>query len=222
MIFSFFAATEPKPLTYCFKPMVRKIKFSFAALVFAMAGIVSYAQEALILDGFTGVAQPEQVQLRWVISSGETCNGTFIERSTDNINWIQIGDIPGVCGSSSAPVPYNFIDDSPVSNTVNLYRLELGGQGYSKTISVPYYDYTEKGYVLIPNPVYENTTVYFGTSVSEPFVISIFTISGQKIQQDSGAGGTYFINAQSLSAGTYLFVISRQGKKNVSGKMIIR
>lgn len=203
-------------------PMIRKISFLFAALVLATSGMISYAQEALILDGFTGVAQPEQVQLRWTISSGETCNGTFIERSTDNINWIKIGDIPGVCGSSSAPVPYNFIDDSPVSNTVNLYRLELGGQGYSKTISVPYYDYTEKGYVLIPNPVYENTTVYFGTSVSEPFTIAIFNIAGQKVQQDSGTGGSYFINAQSLSAGPYLFVISRQGKKNVSGKMIIR
>ena len=202
--------------------MIRIITLSFAALVFAMSGVVSFAQEALILDGFTGVAQPEQVQLRWTISSGETCNGTFIERSTDKINWIEIGDIPGVCGSSSAPVPYNFIDDSPVSNTINFYRLELGGQGYSKTISVPYYDYTEKGYVLIPNPVYENSTVYFGTSASEPFTIAIFNIAGQKVQQDSGTGGSYFINAQSLSAGPYLFVISRQGKKNVSGKMIIR
>ena len=202
--------------------MIRKITFLFAVLVLATSGMVSFAQEALILDGFTGVAQPEQVQLRWTISSGETCNGTFIERSTDNINWIEIGEIPGVCGSSSTPVPYNFIDDAPVNNTVNLYRLELGGQGYSKTISVPYYNYTEKGYVLIPNPVYENTTVYFGTSVSEPFSIVIFNVAGQKVQQDSGSGGSYFINAQSLSAGPYLFVISRQGKKNVSGKMIIR
>lgn len=193
-----------------------------AVLVLAISASTLCAQEALILDGFTGVAQPEQVQLRWTISSGETCNGTFIERSIDTINWIKIGDIPGVCGSSSAPVPYNFIDDSPVNNTVNFYRLELGGQGYSKTISVPYYDYTSKGYVLIPNPVYENTTVYFGTSANEPFTIAIFNISGQKVQQDSGVGGSYFINAQSLSSGTYLFVISREGKKNVSGKMIVR
>jgi len=202
--------------------MIRKITFSFAALVFAMAGLVSYAQEVLILDGFTGVAQPEQVQLRWTISSGETCNGTFIERSTDNLNWLRIGEIPGICGSSSAPIPYNFIDDSPVSNSVNLYRLELGGQGYSKTISVPYYDYTENGYVLIPNPVYENATVYFGTSDSELFSISIFNSAGQKVQQDSGTGGYYFINAQSLSAGAYFLIISRKGKKNVSGKMLVR
>lgn len=196
---------------------------SISIILFALlAGYRLSAQEAIILDGFIGVPEAKQVQLRWVISSGQTCNGTFIERSTDTIHWKQIGDIPGICGSSSAPVPYTFIDDSPVINAVNFYRLELGGQGYSVVIGVPYYDYTNEGFVLIPNPVDEATTLYFSTSKTEAYTVSLFDMTGKKVQQYSGKGESQKLDISHLQAGSYLFVILRQGKKNVSGKLIVR
>ena len=201
--------------------MIPKAFYFLVSLLF-VSGIKAFTQETYILAGFTGVPQASQVQLRWIISAGETCNGTLIERSTDTIHWQSIGEIPGVCGSSSAPLPYNYIDDSPVRNTINFYRLELGGQGYSKIIGVPYYDYTSTGYVLMPNPVTDRALLYFGNSANEAFTISFFTLTGQKLMQHTGSGGSYTVEAKSFASGTYLFVISRQGKKNVSGKIIIR
>ena len=200
---------------------MKNVTISFIFIV-TLAGLRLVAQEAIILDGFFGVPEAKQVQLRWVISSGQTCNGTFIERSTDTIHWNPIGDIPGICGSSSAPVPYTFIDESPVNNTVNFYRLELGGQGYSPFIGVPYYDYTQEGFVIIPNPAHEATTLYFSTSTTEEYTVSLFDMIGKKVQQYSGKGESQRLDVSLLPAGSFIFLISRQGKKNVSGKLIIR
>jgi hypothetical protein len=200
--------------------MYHRIVWVFFISVIAVYQI--QAQNVIILDGFVGVPQTGQIQLRWTISAGQTCNGTIIERSTDILHWEKIGEIPGVCGSSATPVPYNFIDNSPVNNRVNYYRLELGGQGYSFVVGIPYYDYSENGFVLIPNPVHDKADLYFSTSETESFKISIFDIAGKLVQEDKGSGGNYQIRVSEKPAGTYLFVIMRQGKKNVSGKFIIR
>ncbi len=190
------------------------------SIIFLLAFARSVAQETIILDGFTGVPQSGQVQLRWVISAGQTCNGTFIERSNDTIHWENIGEIPGICGSSAAPVPYNFIDGSPIANSLNFYRLELGGQGYSPVIGIPYYDYSQKGYLVIPNPARESTTFYFGTSEIEKFTIALFDLSGKLIVNVSGTGSNYNMDLNGLPSGPYFFYIARQGRENVGGKLI--
>ena len=182
----------------------------------------SNAQDTIILDGFVGVPQSQQIQLRWVISAGQTCNGTFIERSSDNLHWVNIGDIPGVCGSSSTPVPYNFIDSSPIGNSINFYRLELGGQGFSPVVSVPFYDFTSKGYVLMPNPVSGTAMLYFGTSETEAFDISVFDISGKLVQKVSGNGGNSRVDVSHLMPALYFFIIERKGKSKVVGKLVVR
>jgi hypothetical protein len=202
--------------------MFRSFAFSILILFFVLACLQPRAQESIILDGFVGVPQAQQVQLRWVISAGQTCNGTVIERSADTIHWETIGDIPGICGSSSEPIPYNFIDNTPAGNTINFYRLELGGQGYSPVIGVPYFDYSDNGFVLIPNPAYETATLYFSTSVTEKFIVLLFDITGRMAQQYSGTGGSCSMDIAWLPSGNYLFVILRQGKKNISGKLLVR
>lgn len=202
--------------------MLKSFAFSVLILFFVLACLQPRAQESIILEGFVGVPQAQQVQLRWVISAGQTCNGTFIERSTDTIHWETIGDIPGICGSSSEPIPYNFIDGAPEGNTINFYRLELGGLGYSPVIGVPYFDYSDNGFVLIPNPAYETASLYFSSSVTEKFTVLLFDITGRKAEQFSGTGGSCSMDIARLPAGSYLFVILRQGKKNVSGKLLVR
>lgn len=193
-------------------------------LILSMANLVignSYAQNSAIIDSFVGLAANSQVQLRWVISSGQTCNGTFIERSGNNFQWERIGEIPGICGSSATPVPYNFIDEFPIKNNINYYRLELGGQGYSKVVSVPFYDYSEKGYVIIPNPANSKTNFYFGDSESDNFLINIYSVSGTHIHEYKGTGSSYLLDVTNMFSGVYLFIISRKGYKDISGKLIV-
>jgi len=200
--------------------MAHKILF-FLFLIFSTFQVLK-AQEDAIYDDFIGVAQPSEIQLRWVILGGQTCNGTFIERSSDTINWYLVGDIQGVCGSSSAPVAYNFIDDAPLSNAINYYRLELGGRGYSNIIKVPYYDFDSRGYVLFPNPASEQTSLFFQNSDNEPYLIKLTDSRGLPVKEISGKGNDCSIVLSDLAAGNYVFNIIRKNKKNVSGQLIIR
>lgn len=198
------------------------VKAFFLIVFFALSFNEAFAQNGIELNNFSGSAQADQVQLRWVISAGQTCNGTFIERSADRLAWEQIGEIPGVCGNSSAAVPYTFVDEFPFKNTINYYRLELGGQGYSPVIGIPYYDYMQKDYVIIPNPAYQNATFYFGTSATEKFRILIFSASGILVHQATGAGSSYSFNVTGLVSGAYIFNITRSGFKDISGKLLVR
>lgn len=191
-------------------------------LISILVAQLSGAQQTITLEYFAGTQQSGKIQLRWVLSSGQTCNGTSIERSADAINWTEIGDIPGVCGSSSAPVPYNFNDESPINNAINYYRLELGGHGYSNSLSIPFYTYEDKGYVLIPNPVSTRTNLYINSIAEEECIVSIFNIYGSKVYQLEGIGSNISLDVSQLSPGNYLFTVSRKGKKNISGQFIIR
>ncbi len=88
-----------------------------------------YAQHNPIPGNFSLFENNGKVYLNWSIVSGSTCNGIQIYRSTDSVMFTQVGNIPGICGSSSSAISYNFIDDNPVKNKVNYYRLELGNNG---------------------------------------------------------------------------------------------
>jgi len=71
------------------------------------------------------------VALHWTLDSGATCNGTVILRATDTTNYIQVGDIPGICGSNTAPISYTFTDENPVLNQTNYYKLKFGFSQFS-------------------------------------------------------------------------------------------
>ncbi|PKP02754.1 MAG: hypothetical protein CVU14_02995 [Bacteroidetes bacterium HGW-Bacteroidetes-9] len=78
--------------------------FIIMILVF-LAGPSLVAKETTVLNNFTVIKNNGKIYLRWVITSGSTCDGTKIYRSDGQINFTQIGDISGICGSSSSPVP---------------------------------------------------------------------------------------------------------------------
>lgn len=121
-------------------------------LVF-LAGTRLVAQETTILDNFTAIKNDGKIYLRWVITSGRTCDGTRIYRSGEQIHFTQIGDISGICGSSTSPVPYDFIDENPLKNQRNYYRLESGNNGFSEIVSLESIGFENKGYQVRPNPV---------------------------------------------------------------------
>lgn len=177
------------------------------------------AQTISILDGFTGIAQTNQVQLRWTISTGETCNGTIIERSSDAMNWEQIGEIPGVCGSSSSAVSFNYIDSLPISNAINYYRLELGSRGYSEIIKVAFYNFEESSVVVIPNPVAISATIYFEAKVYESYSFALYDLNGKVHITLQGEGNNIVLNVENLKTGTYFFNITRPRKPIISGKI---
>ena len=92
-----------------------------------------FGQEHPILNYFSANLGDNDVYLSWEIMGGGQCNGIQILRSTDSLNYVEIGDVQGVCGSPDFAQQYDFTDESPVENSINYYRLELGVQGFSST-----------------------------------------------------------------------------------------
>jgi hypothetical protein len=180
------------------------------------------AQENLVLAGFIGKASDEKILLQWTINSGQSCNGTTIERSEDTVNFRPIGEIAGICGNSATPVPYFFTDESPISNKFNFYRLELGGQGYSKILAIPYFEYGNTGSIIIPNPASDYARVYFENNTGKPCTFSLKNASGKMVRQFEDNSSTIYLDLSNIAAGNYYYSIQQSNRPIIKGKLIRR
>jgi len=107
----------------------------------------SYPQKQEILENFKVFETNGQVLLNWQIVQGSTCFGIGILQSTNQLDFTEIGHIPGVCGASNDPLGYQFIDSNPIKNQFNYYRLNLGGYGYSEILAIK--DFVNNGGILL-------------------------------------------------------------------------
>ena len=115
-----------------------------------------------------------------VFSEWMRCNGIQIFRSTDKINFIKIGDIAGVCGSTSAPQPYDLTDINPVKNSFNYYRLELGGSGISDIIGIEIIELEYSGYQIRPNPISTEAKIFFENNKNQEHHLTIYDTNGNQ------------------------------------------
>ncbi|PKP50117.1 MAG: hypothetical protein CVT92_14700 [Bacteroidetes bacterium HGW-Bacteroidetes-1] len=196
--------------------------FIIMILIF-LAGPSLVAQETTILDNFTINKNGGKIYLNWVITSGNTCDGTIIYRSDDMINFTQIGHISGICGSSYSPVPYDFIDENPLKNQRNYYRLELGNNGFSEIVSLESIDFENKGYQVRPNPVITHAKIYFENKELENHQLKLYNQSGFLVSVASSSNNYFEVNAINLQNGIYIFTIFKAGKLAViKGRLLIQ
>lgn len=183
----------------------------------------SFAQRNPILDNFSVFENNGKVFLNWTIKSGSTCRGIQIFRSSDNINFKQIGEIIGVCGSISEPITFNFNDEHPEINSFNSYRLELGGNGTSEVLSLEIIDIANGGYQIRPNPVSTIAKIYFNNNKKEPHQFVLYNLKGISVTTLSSNEDFFDFNANNLSSGLYFFSISNANNlEKAKGKMIIQ
>ena len=208
---------------YLFPGAIRRGMKQSILLTVLFAGTRLFAQEATILDNFTVSENNGKIFLRWVITSGSTCDGTKIFRSTDNLTFTKIGEISGVCGSSSFAKPYDFIDENPENNLKNHYRLELGNNGYSKVVSLEITDLQNGGYQVRPNPVTSQAKIYFKNKNYENHQLKIHNQNGSFVSSSNTNDDCFDFDATKLQAGIYIFTISKSGKPDkLSGKIVVQ
>lgn len=198
------------------------IKLFLVCILFSATQKI-FAQHNPILDNFNLTDNYGKVFLSWTIISGSTCNGIQIYRSTDNISFIKVGDIAGICGSTSSPTNYNFTDENPEKNKTNFYRLELGGNGSSEILSVQIIDIESGGYQIRPNPVLAEAKIYFDNNRKLQNEIFIYNLSGKLVYTSSTKKDFFELNAETFTSGIYLFIIStEENAKKESGKIAIQ
>ena len=160
--------------------------------------------------------------MKWVISAGFTCNGTEIYWSEDSINFERVGGIAGLCGSVSEDISYSFTHNNPISNKLNYYRLELGTNGDSQTISTFYVNLSAESHLIIPNPVKTKTTVYFRNSANRSIAFQLYNNKGQIIFERSEVFDSKIeLDVALYPNGLYYFVIQSEGSNPIKGKILV-
>ncbi len=187
-------------------------KLFLLVLLFAGISLQGLSQEHEILSYFFGLIKDDIIILKFGITGGNTCNGILINHSTDDINYVQVGEIPGICGSQITEVPYTFIHDNPVSGQKNYYKLELGLQGSSTPLIITFYNTGEDGYILFPNPGRDIMQILV-TGNGEPVELLFRDVSGKTIGNlNSASGKLISIPTQDWISGIYFISIYKSGE----------
>lgn len=193
------------------------------ALLLLLIGAAKVSAQGVVLDKFDVFQHNDQVFLSWVIARGSTCNGIQVERSTDNLVFEMVGYIGGVCGSASEPRPYSFIDQNPVKNQTNYYRLELGNQGYSETQSLEFQVFSA-GLTVGPNPAQDETKIRFSNPFQDPVNLEIYNLSGRLVRELQGNSNTFQLDLSSFQDGVYLLRLThkKNGETHTSRLVVAR
>jgi len=158
--------------------------------------------------------------LTWQTAT-EANNERFeIEQSRDALHFIKIGSVKGV-GNSNILQSYSFTDYTPAKG-INFYRLKQvdtdGKFVYSETRRVDFND--SPLFELYNNPS-NGTNIIVKTNLKGT-VLNIYDISGRKLQQVALTGYIYELPVNNYTNGTYLSVLTQNGKLIAAEKFVIR
>lgn len=190
--------------------------FLFASVLF-----VTVAKAQLSLNYFNLIEDKTTVLLRWQMAKGNSCNGIHILRSTDNIQFNEIGVIFGICGSQEKETSFEYRDSMPVKNSINYYKLDLGGNGFSAIEHIDIIDYSENDYQIRYNSSTGLAQLLFLNPNNENWQFNIYNANGKLVHQQNVSQNKVELKKFNFPSGTYVFnLINEITKKNISGKIV--
>ncbi len=179
------------------------------------------------LVNFNAKYSSGKVYLDWSTATEINNDYFLIQRSTDNIAYVNIDNVDG-SGNSSQTHYYTDIDSKPL-NGINYYRLCQVDYDGTRTYSYPRAIRTngKADVVVFPNPATaENISVLFTGSKNENYVLEVRDITGKIIVRkenqilESGINKLNLEKDSFFSQGTY-FVSILMGDDVYHQKMII-
>ncbi len=166
------------------------------------------------LTDFTASLVKTQVELNWQTSS-ELNNDFFtVQRSFDDVNFIDIGKVDGA-GTSRTIKDYNFIDAKPIIGR-SYYRLRQtdfdGTYQFSKVRTIVFDNISRLKITAYPNPAQSNQfSINFHNPGDSPLTIALYDGLGQIVfsQVLDAAIHTFEVNLPSNTpAGMYILKAS--------------
>lgn len=198
-----------------------KLINSICILLFVSQSV--FSQQNTILGHFSASENNGNVFMSWQIIAGSTCNGIQIYRSTDSLHFVEIGDIPGICGNISAAQDYDFTDYQPEKNKINYYRLQLGNTGYSEIVAVEIIHLETGGYQVRPNPVADYARIYFDNEKQALMFFTLYNTNGAAINSVSANNNYFDFDSTTLKSGLYFFSITNPDNEVKSkGKILVQ
>lgn len=162
---------------------------------------------------FNSQCKEGNAHLQWKTSGEQNANRFSIQKSTDGINWSEIGSM-AAAGQSSEEKAYSFVDRT-ASSATSVYRIveyDYNGQQLISSIVRSSCSLNGSSVSLYPNPASSNTTLNITLLEGARVNIQVLDNAGSILQQremqlpsgsssiplntDSYANGVYTINVQ--------------------------
>lgn len=165
------------------------------------------------LKSFTGKIVGDFNRLEWTTQTEKNVAWHIVERSTDGLNWLELGRQAGQI-SSLTPIQYTFDDNRPLQKSYyRLRSLDFDGASSVSAIVVLTRKSTGLGIDRVfPSPTQDRLTIDFSTPAETDAIIRVSSITGQTVleEQVTGVKGSHSItlSLQSLPAGVYIVSLS--------------
>ncbi len=139
------------------------------------------------LSSFTAKVKGSDVLLDWRTETEVSNYGFEVQRKATD-DWEKIGFVEGH-GNTNSPKEYSFKDSEPAGGTAFQYRLKQidtdGKFSYSNIVDVSLIPYQYALYQNYPNPFNPGTTIKFSLEQDSPVNISLFSVLGEKNNDNS-------------------------------------
>jgi hypothetical protein len=158
--------------------------------------------------------------LNWSTAQESNTNAFVVERSADNMNYIQIGKV-AAAGNSNVVRSYQFTDAHPLSG-LNYYRLMAVDKDANMKLSDvrSIKNIVNTGFTVYPNPAAHTITLDLNTDKNDEGAITITDLNGRKLYGELikvVPGTNYFsIDVTTLKKGTYIIKADLPGNNVIS------
>ena len=171
------------------------------------------------------------VLLRWMTESESNNLGFYVEKSTDNVNFNELGFVKGH-GTTSHPQEYTYVDENLRVDKI-YYRLKQvdfnGTIHYSQVKELTRNIFPKELSLLqnYPNPFNSSTKISFYLPKRTHINLSIFDLLGRKLitiledEFEAGAQSIQF-EASNLSSGLYLYKLESDGIELIKKLVILK
>jgi hypothetical protein len=168
------------------------------------------------LVNFSATLNASEVDLRWQIASESGLSNFEIERSTDAMHFVSLGNMSYENGMQD----YKFIDHNPASGS-DFYRLKMidenGQFEYSNILLVNLINTNSNQLIAYPNPASVFVTLQFNSDNAVQLAFELFDNSGRRLISKNffvAKGLNYFSipDIGNLSKGIYILKASNENK----------
>lgn len=115
-------------------------------------------------------------------------------------------------------------DDNNLIKGGNTYRvkIELNNGQFVTSYDVTIYYFDNNEFLIFPNPVKREEGFSVLSSSLEPSFLQLYAVTGQRVYQQPLRNFSEKVNTAAFQKGLYFYVITRDDKKLVTGKIIIQ
>ena len=143
------------------------------------------AQEGRLADFSVDQLNRSNVQIKWTMKAGVSCQSPEVQRSIDSLNFISIYRYPGVCGGGDEEESYSYIDHKAIQNAKSYYRLKIDEGEFSRIAAIEgSFDFSKNAVRLHPQPVTDLLNIAYLEDIGRPIELRIYNANGNEFRVD--------------------------------------